>query len=242
MNIFYLNCARRVSKSRILTDKGKVLVDFIKNSDIDFIFLSESSNYDFNNDLGGLYKFFKVDKKLALGYGYNIIAKNDFDIEFVSFEEERKNAKYRHDLHDDRIALIKYNDIIFISVHIPHEPKLRVIALNKLFNVTKEKEPLIIFGDFNCGYNKDSFNYRENPVGKKEPFKKEEPIFLQFEDLGYNNLLKYHNIYTYEHKGVGADKFRIDHTFTNNESRVSMEYINMIEHGYDHKGMLISVK
>ena len=80
-----------------------------------------------------------------------------------------------------------------------------------------------------------------NNINKKKPFIKEDEIFNLFEVLGYTNIIKNECIFTYEHKGKWADKFRIDHAFTNNPGRVKMEYIDMIEHGFNHKDMLIEV-
>ena len=83
-----------------------------------------------------------------------------------------------------------------------------------------KNKPIAVLGDFN--------NY---PNDKS---------FLALSDnTGYNNTHAGDVRYTYKNNAEDAGSV-IDHTFTRS-SKVSMEYVDAIAHGFNHQGMLVKI-
>jgi endonuclease/exonuclease/phosphatase family metal-dependent hydrolase len=82
-----------------------------------------------------------------------------------------------------------------------------------------EIKPLAVFGDFN------------NYPGDKS-FEKLKSIYrdANTDDAAYSHI-----------NSSSDKKFLLDHVFTISDN-VSMEYINTLDNGFDHNGMLITIE
>ena len=240
MKVFYLNCARRLKLNR---DKQNWLLDFVKSNDIDVICLAESSNYDFGNLLPDI---FPDDEKHRWNAPQSVLAKGGWKFNICSkIPAVFKSINYDvPDIligSDDIELLTDYctntmismtfaNKVEILPVHIQHKkgnPKSRTKSnayyedsLLTLRNYMLSDSPIVVFGDFN--------NFPEDKS------------FLDLTDnTGYKKANTEDVEYTYKNNEA-TPGFVIDHTFTTCDN-VKMKYINAIKHGFDHKGMLITI-
>ena len=237
MKIFYLNCATRLAATKGETPQRIWLKDFVCDNEIDVVCLAESSNYNFIESLPETFKkdncWFPTDTFLAKrGYKMNICSKQDVIYTPINYSVSHNliDGDYEKVLMDygyGTLITMRFDNIEMVAVHIQY-PQHKYqspyniyyeLGLRTLYNYMRQKKPVAAFGDFN-NYSGDA------------SFEKLKSI--------YRDANTDENAYSYVSESSGT-KFLIDHTFTISDS-VSMEYIDSLKHGFDHKGMLITIE
>lgn len=237
MKILYLNCATRLSSKKGDTPQRVWLKDFVCDNDIDIVCLAESSNYNFNESLPDIFKnencWFPTDTYLAKrGYKLNICSRHEVVYKPLNYGISHNliDGDYEKVLYDygyGTLITMRFDKVEVVAVHIQY-PQHKYpspynlyyeLGLRTLYNYMKQKKPLAVFGDFN--------NY---------------PGDVSFEKLKtiYRNANNDTDAFSYINESSGT-KFLIDHTFTVSDTLI-MEYIDTLSHGFDHKGMLITIE
>jgi len=243
MKIFYLNCHRLLKNNK--DGQRTWLIKQIIDNDVDVVCLSESSNYDIGIDLPDkfpeMYRLRATGTTLQkMGYRFNIVSKIPVKYESIDYTVDPawhgdKDAASAVDFSSGTMINIKFDDFDYeiVPVHIQHKKsKSQTLSANtafyefglkKLRSYMLEQNPLVVFGDFN--------NYPDDK------------LFLDLSDnTGYTRIADRDVEYTYKRSPKDDYGLVIDHTFTTDSNKVSMKYIPAIPEGFDHDGMLITIK
>jgi hypothetical protein len=210
--VYYQNCKKR--KANQLD-----ILEYAFKDKPDLIILAEASSFDFK-----LFKDYKFQYLSNNKSGLNILSKFELQLEFIQFESKESRNK-------DRIALIKFDNIHIIAVHIPAETNYHYQAMDKLLGLDLTEIDLIV-GDFNTGYRTDS---DVNGI----QFKSGDRNFPLLESIGFTNHGKGKGIKSYRNN-LNGNLVRIDHAFIKNSS-TKIEYIDFISEGFDHKGIKVTL-
>ncbi|MDR2600348.1 MAG: endonuclease/exonuclease/phosphatase family protein [Oscillospiraceae bacterium] len=237
MKVLYLNCATRLATSKGETPQRIWLKQFVCDNEIDIVCLAESSNCNFNDVLPDIYKnencWYPTDTFLAKrGYKMNICSKLDVIFKAINYSVSHDliDGDYEKVLMDygyGTLVSMRFNDIEMVSVHIQY-PQHKYqspyyiyyeLGLHTLYNYMQQKRPIAVFGDFNNYSGDTSFDklktiYRDANA---------DPDAFSYINASSNT------------------KFLLDHTFTISDT-LKMEYVDTLQHGFDHKGMLITLQ
>jgi len=237
MKIFYLNCFRLLKNNE---KQRNWLFNYVKSNDVDVVCLAESSNFDFGAlfpDDVFKYRYRSETPIGKQGWKFYICSKIPVEFHPINYPvpdilEGTKDQDVLIDYCTDTMINMKFNNgYEIVPVHIQckaynsksytkgnahYEDSLEYLLKHMIGH-----NPIVVFGDFN--------NY------------KDDKSFLALTDnTGYRNAKSAEIQYTYKNNPDDPGSL-IDHTFTNS-SRVCMEYIPTIEQGFNHHGMLISIK
>ena len=241
MVIFYLNCHRLLKNNK--DGQRDWLIGTVLDNDVDVVCLSESSNYDFGNALSGVfpeeYCWIAQDSTLAkMGYKFNICSKHNVRYESIDYSVSKEllgdgTPEALADYGIGTMISMSFEQYGFeiVPVHIQHKKgkSQKLSPRNAFYNygltVLREhmikSSPIVVFGDFN--------NYPDDKH------------FLDLtENTGYRSANTADVKFTYKNNPNDPGMV-IDHVFTNNDN-VCMKYIPAIDHGFDHHGMLITIK
>jgi exonuclease III len=241
MIVFYLNCHCLLKRSK--DGQRDWLLKTVIENNVDVVCLSESSNYDFSIALPDPfkkeYRWIAPKSTLAkMGYKFNICSKYKVIYKSIDYSVDNNllgdgDPTELADYGMGTMISLKFKhfDFEIVPVHIQHKKsKSQTLSpknafyncgLTTLRDYMIKNNPMVVFGDFN--------NY---PNDK---------LFLDLTDgTGYRNAKVNEVPYTYK-KGDNDPGMIIDHAFTNSDN-VSMKYIPAIEYGFDHHGMLITIR
>jgi len=219
------------------------LIKQIVDNNIDVVCLSESSNYDIGNDLPDKFveKYRLKPSGTVLqkvGYRFNIVSRLPIIYKSIDYTVDPawhgdKDAESAVDYSSGTMISMKFEDFEIVPVHIQHKKsKSQTLSANtafyefglkKLRSYMKENKPLVVFGDFN--------NYPDDK------------LFLDLTaNTGYTRIADREVPYTYKRSPKDDYGLVLDHTFTTNVKKVSMDYIDAISENFDHDGMMITIK
>jgi len=210
--VYYQNCKKRKANQL-------AILEYAIKEKPDLIILSEASSFDFK-----LFKNYKYQYLSNNKSGLNILSKFDLELKYIHFDTKENRNK-------DRIALIKFDNIQIIAVHIPAETNYHYQAMEKLFDLDLTDINLML-GDFNTGYRTDS---DINGI----QFKSGDKNFPILESNGFTNYGKGKGIKSYRNNRNG-NLVRIDHAFVKNSS-TKVEYVDFLSEGFDHKGIKVTL-
>jgi hypothetical protein len=210
--IYYQNCKKRKANQL-------AILEYAFNEEPELIILAEASSFDFK-----LFKDYKFQYLSNNKSGLNILSKFELQLEFIQFDTKQNRNK-------DRIALIKFDNIQIIAVHIPAETNYHYQAMERLVGLDLIEIDLIL-GDFNTGYKTDS---DVNGI----QFKSGDKNFLLLESTGFTNYGNGRGIKSYRNSRNGR-LVRIDHAFIKNSS-TKIEYVDFLSEGFDHKGLKVTI-
>jgi hypothetical protein len=210
--VYYQNCKKR--KANQLD-----ILEYAFKEKPELIILAEASSFDFKLFKNYNFKYLSNSKG-----GLNILSKFELELEHFQFDTKENRNK-------DRIALIKFDKIQIIAVHIPAETNYHYQAIEKLISLNLTMIDLIV-GDFNTGYRSDS---DVNGI----QFNSGERNFPILESIGFTNHGKGKGIKSYRNN-LNGNLVRIDHAFIKYSS-TKIEYIDFISEGFDHKGIKVTL-
>jgi hypothetical protein len=210
--VYYQNCKKRKANQL-------AILEYAIKENPELIILSEASSFDFK-----IFRDYKFQYLSNNKSGLNIFSNYELQLEFIQFESKESRNK-------DRIALIKFDNIHIIAVHIPAETNYHYQAMDKLLGLDLTEIDLIV-GDFNTGYRTDS---DINGI----QFKSGDKNFPLLESNGFINYGKGQGIKSYRNNRNG-NLVRIDHAFIKN-SCTKVEYVYFLSEGFDHKGIKVTL-
>jgi len=243
LKIFYLNCHRLLKRNK--DGQRDWLINQIIYNDVDVVCLSESSNYDIGYALPDrfleMYRW-KPSKTVLqkMGYRFNIVSRIPVKYESIDYIVDPawhgdKDATSAADYSSGTMISMKFDNREYeiVPVHIQYKKsKSQTLSAGNAFyefglqtlrNYMINNKPLVVFGDFN--------NYPDD-----------KSLLALTDNTGYSHIADRDVEYTYKRSPKDDYGLVIDHTFTINCEKVSMKYIDAIPHGFDHDGMLISIK
>ena len=242
MKVFYLNCFRLLKRNK--DGQRDWLVKTVLEHGVDIVCLAESSNYDFAEAVPDQDMFPREYRWIAppstlskMGFKFNICSKLPVSYKSVDYIISPdlygdKDDSVVVDYSTGKLISMYFTDLGYeiMPVHIQHKQNksqslsagnaFYEIGLRKLRNYMLVNKPVVVFGDFN--------NYPDD-----------KSFWALSEDTGYQRFLC-SLPYTYKRSPLDDSGLVIDHVFTNCSS-VHMEYIQAIEHGFNHHGMLITI-